>query len=160
MTLKFTYQIINNLKFNFFLLFSHPFSLLYFSIRWHWQSTISPALDLTIASFCYLLQYSLSLSLSLSTLFFAFFTKADRLLLHLYIKSVNAQTLICTVHLVCSTHTIHQAFSFIFFLYRFCLWLFVSFFFNIYYLHVHIQLHQLNKFIQYFHNYLTICTVH
>ena len=37
---------------------------------------------------------------------------------------------------------------------------FLSFLLNIYYLYVHIQLHRLNKFLQYFNNYLTICTVY
>ena len=37
---------------------------------------------------------------------------------------------------------------------------FLSFPLNIYYLYVHIHLHPLNKFLQYFHNYLTIGIVH
>ena len=37
---------------------------------------------------------------------------------------------------------------------------FLLFLLNIYYFNVHIPLHQFNKFLQYFHNYLTIYTVH
>ena len=37
---------------------------------------------------------------------------------------------------------------------------FLLFLLNIYYLNVHIQLHRLNKFLQYFYNYLTICTIY
>ena len=128
----------------------------------------------------------------------------------------------CTVHLVCSTLTIHQAFFFFFcqfvlcclffvlniyylyvhiqlhrpnnfFLYIkarmrvlcfplyiwfvqpllfirlffffpslvcFVFFCFLSFLLNIYYLYAHIQLYRPNKILQYFHNYLTICTIH
>ena len=137
MTLKFTYQIINNLKFNFFLLFSHPFSL---TLLQHLLTLTKYNQSHSRSDHCVILLLvtvlSLSLSLSLSLHFF-FFTKADRLLLHLYIKSVNAQTLICTIHLVCSTHTVHQAFSFIFFLCGFvCVYL--SLFFLIFIIYTYI----------------------
>ena len=51
-------------------------------------------------------------------------------------------------------------FFFLFFASLFCAFSFLYFLLNIYYLFVHIQLHRLNKFLQYFHNYLTICTVY
>ena len=89
------------------------------------------------------------------------------------------------MHLVCSTHTVCQPFFVcfvLFFIFCFfvcvcvCVCLYFYFFFvfsfvfaflsfllfllNIYYFNVHIPLHQFNKFLQYFHNYLTIYTVH
>ena len=60
---------------------------------------------------------------------------------------MRSTTVPSTVILVYSTRTVLHCFGFFFLL-------------NIYYLYVHIQLHELNKFFQYFHNYLTICTVH
>ena len=42
----------------------------------------------------------------------------------------------------------------------FVLFCFLSFLLNIYYLYAHIQLYRPNKILQYFHNYLTICTIH
>ena len=47
----------------------------------------------------------------------------------------------------------------LFFFFFFCAFCFLPFLLNIYYLYVHIQLHRFNKFLQYFHNYLTICIV-
>ena len=69
-------------------------------------------------------------------------------LLFLIYKSANARTVIFTVHLVCSTLIVHQAFFFFAGFVHACL----SFPLNIYYLHMHIQLYWLNKFLQYFHN--------
>ena len=73
------------------------------------------------------------------------------------------------MHLVCSTHTVCQPFFvclfvlfFFFFVFSFVFAFlsFLLFLLNIYYFNVHIPLHQFNKFLQYFHNYLTIYTVH
>ena len=49
---------------------------------------------------------------------------------------------------------------FFFFSLHQCWLCFLSFPLNMYYLYVHIHFHRLSKFLQYFHNYLTIGTVH
>ena len=74
----------------------------------------------------------------------------------------HAQTVFYTVHLICSTRTVLWLLFFFFFFSAgfICAFCFLSFLLNIYYLNVHIQLHWLNKFLQYFHNYLTISTIH
>ena len=81
---------------------------------------------------------------------------------NLYIKSANAQTVICYNAFGLFNPHCSSAFLLLFFFvgFVFAFLSFLSFLLNIYYLNVHIQLHWLNKFLQYFHNYLTIYTVH
>ena len=76
----------------------------------------------------------------------------------LYIKSANAQIVI--LYNAFGLFDLHYSSSFIFFFFAGFVSAFLSFPFNIYYLYVHIQLYRLNKFLQYFHNYFTICAVH
>ena len=162
MTLKFTYQIINNLKFNFFLLFSHPFS---FTLLQHPLTLTKYNQSRSRSDHCVILLLvtvlSLSLSLSLSTLFFLFFYKSRQTI----VTSIYKKRECANINLYSAFGLFNPYYSSGFFFYFFSLpVLFVliclSLFFNIYYLHVHIQFHRLNKFLQYFPNYLTICTVH
>ena len=76
----------------------------------------------------------------------------------LYIKSANAQIVI--LYNAFGLFDLHYSSSFIFFFFAGFVSAFLSFPFNIYYLYVHIQLYRLNIFLQYFHNYFTICAVH
>ena len=85
----------------------------------------------------------------------------NKLYPHGPIKSANAQTVIC--YRAFGLFNPYYSSTFLCFFFRrfcFCFLSFLLFLLNIYYLNMHIQLHRLNKFLQYFHNYLTIYTVH
>ena len=79
----------------------------------------------------------------------------------LYIKSANALIVIC--YSAFGLFNPHYSSAFFFFFvvgFVFAFLYFLLFILNIYYLNVHIKLHWLNKFLPYFHNYLTIYIVH
>ena len=80
----------------------------------------------------------------------------------LYIKSANALIVICYSAFGLFNPHCSSAFLFFFFVvgFVFAFLSFLLFILNIYYLNVHIKLHWLNKFLPYFHNYLTIYIVH
>ena len=80
--------------------------------------------------------------------------------IYIYIKRKCANSNVVQYFGLFNLYALFIKLFFFFFSLHQCWLCFLSFPLNMYYLYVHIHLHRLSKFLQYFHNYLTIGTVH